>query len=113
MNCVFTCCRKYIQIHSLAVEIQKHSFLTTQIFAEHRYYGKSIPFGDESLKPGNPELSGYLSSEQALADYANLLTYIKSTKDGASTSPVIAFGGSYGGMLSAWFRVKYPHICDG
>jgi len=83
------------------------------VFAEHRYYGQSIPFGNDSLKPGNPELSGYLSSEQALADYAELLTHIKATVKGASTSPVIAFGGSYGGMLAAWFRVKYPHICDG
>ena len=88
-------------------------YFISKVFAEHRYYGQSIPFGNDSLKPGNPELSGYLSSEQALADYAELLTHIKATVDGASTSPVISFGGSYGGMLAAWFRVKYPHICDG
>ena len=61
----------------------------------------------------DPKFVGYLSSEQALADFANYLTSLKETTKGAASSSVIAFGGSYGGMLAAWFRIKYPHICDG
>ncbi|XP_075731120.1 lysosomal Pro-X carboxypeptidase isoform X1 [Rhipicephalus microplus] len=78
------------------------------IFTEHRFYGKSMPFGGESLK-GLPYL-GYLTAEQALADYADFLIHIKGTLPGAANSPVVAFGGSYGGMLAAWMRMKYPHL---
>jgi len=56
---------------------------------------------------------GYLTSEQALADYVALIDHIKSTTRGAATSPVVAFGGSYGGMLAAWLRMKYPHAVVG
>lgn len=80
------------------------------VFAEHRYYGESLPFGKDSFS--NPENRGYLTSQQALADYVDLIGFLRSNSS-MKDSPVITFGGSYGGMLSAWIRMKYPHVVQG
>lgn len=77
------------------------------IFAEHRYYGQSLPLGEKTF-----DNMHFLTHEQALADYATLIQWLK-TDLGAENSDVIAFGGSYGGMLAAWFRMKYPDIILG
>lgn len=101
------------------------------LFAEHRYYGASMPFGNDSfsvcmhIQPfrstllllnliyfQTPEKAGYLTSSQALADFADFLTWYRKNEK-AEKSPIIAFGGSYGGMLTAWMRMKYPHIIQG
>ena len=77
------------------------------VFAEHRYYGQSWPLS------GDPAASlrhmRFLSSQQALADYAVLLRQLKrELGPGGEDVPAVAFGGSYGGVLSAMFRAKYP-----
>ncbi|KAL5707218.1 lysosomal Pro-Xaa carboxypeptidase [Ranunculus cassubicifolius] len=82
------------------------------VFPEHRYYGESMPFGGRDNAYKNAESLSYLTAEQALADFAVLITDLKRNLS-AESSPVVLFGGSYGGMLAAWMRLKYPHISIG
>ena len=81
------------------------------VFCEHRYYGKTLPFSTVN-ETFTRENIGYLSIEQALADYAMLMPQIKEKYGATDKSYVISFGGSYGGMLTAWFRLKYPNVVD-
>jgi len=74
---------------------------------EHRFYGLSTP-GDGTLSTENLHL---LSADQALADYAVVIDFIKKTYK-AADSKVVTFGGSYSGSLSAWMRQKYPNLVD-
>ncbi|KAJ9188757.1 hypothetical protein P3X46_000122 [Hevea brasiliensis] len=82
------------------------------LYIEHRYYGKSIPSGSREEAFKNGRTRGYFNSAQAIADYAEIIIHVKKLLH-AENSPVIAIGGSYGGMLACWFRLKYPHIALG
>jgi lysosomal Pro-X carboxypeptidase len=84
-------------------------FKSLVVFAEHRFYGLSLPFGDASFEIDNLAL---LSAEQAIADYAWLISSLKANLS-ATNSPVVLFGGSYGGMLAAWMRIKFPSAAVG
>ena len=72
----------------------------TVAFIEHRYYGDSVP-----VEPN----FAYLNTDQTLLDFAGIITQLKPSE----LTPVVAFGGSYGGMLSAYFRIKFPYLVDG
>ncbi|KAL1345520.1 hypothetical protein HN51_019248 [Arachis hypogaea] len=88
------------------------SFSALILYIEHRYYGKSMPFGSRKEAMKNASTIGYFNSAQALADYAQVIIHVKKTLH-AKNSPVIVIGGSYGGMLATWFRLKYPHLAIG
>ncbi|XP_056631546.1 lysosomal Pro-X carboxypeptidase-like [Diorhabda carinulata] len=91
------------------------TFNALLVFIEHRYYGESLPFGNSSFS--TPETLRYLTTTQALADYAFVIEDLRKTFFGtvitSETYPFIAFGGSYGGMLAAWLRMKYPYTVLG
>ncbi len=88
------------------------------VFAEHRFYGRSLPFGNSSF---TPEALQLLSVEQALADYSQIIHSLPSLigcqgtgrNAAAGRCDVVLWGGSYGGMLAAWHRFKYPHLSVG
>jgi pimeloyl-ACP methyl ester carboxylesterase len=81
------------------------------VFAEHRYYGQSMPFGtvDDSLRPGRN--ISFLTVEQAMQDF-NLLN-VQLRRTFGKRIPVIVFGGSYGANLALWLRLKNPNLWAG
>ena len=72
---------------------------------DQRYYGKSLPYGAEKAFT-QPYIS-YLTTEQALADYAVLINSVKQQLN-ATAAPVIAFGGRYV-WLYGYFAEKSPY----
>ena len=101
---------------------------------EHRYYGESFPEFDENDSSSDISNLVYLSSRQALADLAHFVSFMNDQiatnyhqvssirarrlgqdvkfNDSVSIDKWVTFGGSYPGMLSAWARLKFPHLID-
>jgi len=66
-----------------------------------------LPFGNDSYN--SAETLGYLTSTQALADFAILITSLKRNLS-AETAPVVVFGGPYGGSKSCLnIYASYKH----
>lgn len=89
------------------------NFGAAVVSLEHRYYGKSSPF--KSLATKNLR---YLSSKQALFDLAVFRQFYQETLNAKLNRSQVEnswffFGVSYPGALSAWFRLKFPHLTCG
>jgi len=72
---------------------------------EHRFYGQSHPTEDMSR-----DNMVYLSSRQGLEDAGNFISTMNSKHN---LTTWMTFGGSYPGSLSAWMRLRFPHLVAG
>mmetsp|Transcript_12735 Transcript_12735/g.32097 ORF Transcript_12735/g.32097 Transcript_12735/m.32097 type:complete len:557 (+) Transcript_12735:198-1868(+) len=82
------------------------------VFAEHRYYGESFPFGSPKAALTPPNIS-YLTVEQAMADFNTLQVHMRKKWKMSRDAAFIVAGGSYGGNLALWLRLKNPNLWAG
>ncbi|KAL8266067.1 hypothetical protein R6Q59_003411 [Mikania micrantha] len=95
------------------VTVLAKKFGAAVVSLEHRYYGKSSPF-----KLLTTENLRFLSSKQALFDLAAFRQFYQKSLNLKLNrtnieNPWFVFGISYAGALSAWFRLKFPHLTCG
>jgi len=100
---------EYVNNTGLMFELGS-KFKALIVFVEHRFQGTSIP-NFTTLAHNNIPCFTHLTTAQALADYATIIT--KNINTNNYQRPLITFGGSYGGMLSVWMKIKYGSIVAG
>eukprot|EP00980_Cylindrotheca_fusiformis_P008125 scaffold1727_cov133-Cylindrotheca_fusiformis.AAC.28 len=88
-----------------------HAFVVSP---EHRFYGKSQPVKQAT----NEQLVELLTPDQALLDAIALVQEVRQglgcnpDRSSSDYCPVITFGGSYPGFLSAMMRFRFPDVVD-
>lgn len=97
---------------------QKYNGLA--VMAEHRFYGKSLPFPIDpttGIAPAGWDAYKYLTTEQALEDVVYLAEHFQPTgleqywtQLQPSQTPWIFLGGSYPGARAAWIRLRNPDV---
>jgi pimeloyl-ACP methyl ester carboxylesterase len=100
--------------YPFVTQVLAKQFGALVIEPEHRYYGTSLPFGDQSYTLENLLL---LNTQQALADADTLIRakqkeFNCTARGSKGYCPVITVGGSYPGFLAAMMRLRYPAVVD-
>jgi pimeloyl-ACP methyl ester carboxylesterase len=98
-----TCRSSRLQGAIRAYAEEHHAFL---IALEHRYYGKSIPNYHLTI-----ENLAYLYTDAAIEDLYYFQKAMIKEKD--LKGKWVAFGGSYPGSLSAYYRLRHPEMVVG
>ena len=82
---------------------------------EHRFFGLSVPgnLSYENQLGWPASAMSSLTLENVLMDSVELVKWVKSTVPGAQDSHVIAFGGSYAGVLVSLLRIHFPGVFFG
>lgn len=96
------------------LEVLAKMFGALVLEPEHRFYGASLPFGDDSFTREHLEV---MNTQQALADAATFIRAQQAARGctargTAGYCPVLTVGGSYPGFLSAMMRLRYPAVVD-
>lgn len=89
-----------------AIRAYAQHFNAKLVALEHRYYGESQPFKDLSTAHLR-----FLNTEHALNDLVYFQRAMQHSKQWKGAW--FAFGGSYPGSLSAYYRMKYPYMVHG
>ncbi|KTC91507.1 S28 family serine protease [Fluoribacter dumoffii] len=89
-----------------AIRNYAQKFHAKLVALEHRYYGDSLPFNTLST-----EHLRFLTTEAALDDLAAFQRHLKNERNW--NGKWVAFGGSYPGSLSAYYRLKFPYLVVG
>ncbi|KRZ75034.1 Myc box-dependent-interacting protein 1 [Trichinella papuae] len=71
-----------------------------------RFFDVNKPTGSASV-----DNLKYLSIEEVLADLAHLVHSLRSKYP--DSGKMVLVGAAHAGNLAIWFRLKYPHLCDG
>lgn len=104
----YICGESVCRPSALMGAIREHAkrFGAKLVALEHRFYGKSLPFNSLST-----DSLAFLSTDYALKDLANFQKII--TRKRGWKGKWVAFGGSYPGSLSAYYRNHYPNLVVG